>query len=151
MGDGRRQFSHHNHAGHAGEIVLCLTQMLLGPPLLGYINTRADVAGKRAVGIESWRPDVVNQAKFAVVPSKPILHPEFLSAIKGLNVRSHAPRQILTMDALRPALAKLLFKGSAGEVQPGLAEVGAELVGPRHPDHHRSAIGHQPKARLTLA
>src|SRR5229473_4459695 len=146
MGDGRRQFSHRNHAGHAGEIVLCLTQLLFGPPLLAHVNTRADVTGKRAVGIESWRPDVVNQSKFAVVPSKPILHSKWLSAIKGLNIRSHATSHILRMDALRPAAAKLLFKGPASEVQPRLIKVGTKLVSPRHPDHHRSAIGHQPKA-----
>src|SRR5258708_29240619 len=118
MGDGRRQFSHHHHAGHAGEIVLCLTQMLLAPPLLGHVNTRADVTGKRAVGIESWRPDVVNQSKFAVVPSKPILHSKWLSAIKGLNIRSHATSHILRMDALRPAVSKLLLKCPAAGVQP---------------------------------
>src|ERR1700752_2026213 len=116
VGDGRGQFSHRSHAGHAGEILLCLTQLLFGSLLLGHVNTGANITSKRPIGIESWHPDVENQSKFAVVPSEAILHPERLPTIKGLNIGSHATSQILRIDSLRPAVAKLLFNGSARKV-----------------------------------
>src|SRR5580658_2588420 len=124
--------------------------MLFASPLVGHVNTGTDVAGKRPVRIESWHPDVGNPSKFAVVPSEAILHLECLSAIKGLNVGFQTFLQILRIDPFRPAVAKLAVNGSAGEVQPRLVEVSTELVSPRHPDHHRSTIGHQTKACLTL-
>ena len=146
------QFSHRHNTGHAAEILLYLTQLLVASPLLGHVDTRTNVSSKRPIRIESWHSDVENPSKFAVVPPEAILHPECLSAIKGLNVRTQASLQILGIDPpLRPAVAKLLFERSAGEIQPRLVEVGAKLVNPRHPDHDRSTIGHQPKACLTLA
>src|SRR6202007_1925598 len=116
-----------------------------------HINTRANVTSKRPVRIEPRHANVGNPSKFAVVVSEAILHPECLPAIKGLCVRIQASLQILRIDSLRPAVAEFLVNGSAGEVQPGLVEVGAEFVSPRHPDHHWSTIGHQPETRLTLA
>jgi hypothetical protein len=100
MGNGGGQFSHRSQAGYAGEILLCLTQLLFGLPPLGHVNTRANVTSKRAIRIESRHPDVENPSKFAVVPSEVILHPECLSAIKGLNVRIQAFLQILRIDPL---------------------------------------------------
>src|SRR5580700_7665619 len=123
MGDGGGEFSHRDHAGYAGEILLCLTQLLFGSLLLGHVDTRANKTGKRPVRIESWNPNVGNPSKFAVVAPEAILHPKCLSMIKRLCVGIEASREILRIDSLRPAVAKFLVKRSTSEVQPGLVEV----------------------------
>src|SRR5579863_2678404 len=105
---GSREFSHSSHAGYAGEILLCLPQLLFGSPLFRDVNTRTNVTSKGPIRIEAWYSDVENPAIFAVVPPLAILHPEFLTAIKGLNVRIQASLQILGIDPLRPAVAQFL-------------------------------------------
>jgi hypothetical protein len=59
------RFSHRHHAGHAGELLLCLTQLLFGSSLLRHVNTRANITGKRPLRIEWWHPDVENPLKLA--------------------------------------------------------------------------------------
>src|SRR4029077_3459646 len=49
-----------------------------------------------------------------------------------------------------PAIAKFRFDGAAGELQPGLIEVGEQLVGAGHPDQKRRRIGDPAKALLAL-
>src|SRR5258708_33817572 len=97
-------------------------QLLFGSPLLAHVNTRANVTGKGPIRIESRHPDVENPSIFTVVPSQTILHPEFLSAVKGLNGRIQESLQILWVNPLRPAVAKLPVNGSAGQDQPRLVD-----------------------------
>ena len=50
------------------------------------------------------------------------------------------------MHALGPTVAQFLSQGPAGEVQPELVEVSAELVRVRLPDEHGGRIGHYGEA-----
>src|SRR5437764_8719172 len=54
------------------------------------------------------------------------------------------------MNAVCPAIAKLLLQLSAGKVEPPFVEKGAELVWARQPDHHRRRVGHDAKTSLAF-
>jgi len=60
-------------------------------------------------------------------------------------------RHLLPLDAIGPAIAKLLLQLSAGTVEPSFVEKGAELVWARHPDHHRGRVSHRTKTLLAFS
>src|SRR5580658_2088614 len=91
--------------------------------LIGDIDTAAYVSGKRAGGVESRRADVQDPPVFSVVATKPVLHPEFLMAIKTSSVHVQAPLQIFFVHPISPAVAKFLIEASAGELKPRLIEI----------------------------
>src|ERR1700733_10374534 len=103
----------------------------------GEINAGSDVTDKRAFLVKPRHSDVEKPSIFSVVPPKPVLRSELLTAIKCLCVGVHASSQILGVNSLHPAVSKLGVHRSPGEVQPGLIKVDAELVGSCHPDQCR--------------
>src|SRR6185369_4023193 len=58
--------------------------------------------------------------------------------------------QVIRMNAFRPSVSKLLVKCPSCEIQPCLAEIVAELVGPRHPDEGWSIVGNKSESRLAF-
>src|SRR3984957_5078858 len=96
---------------------------------VGEINAGSDITDKRAFLVEPRHSDVENPSIFSVVPPKPVLHSELLTAIKRLCVDVHASPHILGVNSLYPAVSKLGVHRSPGEVQPRLIKIGAELVG----------------------
>ena len=105
------------------------------------VNARADIPVERAVGLEARHARVENPAIFPIEPSQAIFHAEFLARVKGSNISIQALLQIVGVNPLAPAVAELLPHGSAGEIEPGLVEVGAKFVRIGHPDHDRRFVG----------
>src|SRR5579863_29688 len=126
-------------------------QLLLCHYALINIYTRADVTGKRTVSVHSGYADIEKPPEAPVMPSEPVLHTEGLALIEGLFIRFEALLEVVRVDTGRPAIAKFVLKSPAGEVQPGLIEIVAEVVGPRHPDQHGSCVGDQTESSLALA
>src|SRR5580704_760012 len=124
--------------GLFGELAICI------------INTGAYVAGKRTLSSESRHRSIKEPAVFAVMPTEPILHLEGLTRIErfGVGIQTHG--QVFRVDSFCPAVSKLRLQGPAGEVEPGLIEVVAQLVETRCPDHHRSGVGDQAEPLLAL-
>src|SRR5215469_15663943 len=122
----------------------------LGLLALGDIETRADVTGKGAVRLEPRHPYVENPSVFSVVSANPILHLEGPAPIKSFHVSGQAGFRILRVNTFCPAASQFCFKRAAGELQPGLIDVIAQLVGAGHPDHHWSRVGNQAKALFAL-
>jgi hypothetical protein len=52
------------------------------------------------------------------------------------------------MHAVSPPVAQLVLDGASGEIQPVLIQVGAQLVGTRHPHKNWSDIGHDLEQKL---
>src|ERR1700704_1954402 len=96
-------------ATHAGEALLC--QFAIGD-----VEARADIAGKRAVRVESWHTYIGYPAVVSVVPPEPILHLERLPEIECLGVGIQATAQIFVVDQLCPAITKLCLKGPTSEL-----------------------------------
>ena len=103
-------------------------------PELRHVEARADVTSERTVGIEQRRRIVKDPAVFAVMPPKPIFHDERFTMVEGAGVRVQATLQIRGVYTVCPTVADLGLEGSPGEVEPGLVEVGAALVGAGNPD-----------------
>src|SRR5215472_8613843 len=82
----------------------------------GDVNARAYVASELAIFVKPWHPVVKNPAILPIMPTQPILHPEFLALIKRLCVGGHAPGQVFRVDSLGPPVSKLLFHRSAREI-----------------------------------
>src|ERR1700756_1745348 len=122
-------------------------------PLLarGHIRDNPNVTDEGLILIEPGYANVKNPSIFSVMASQPILHSEFLPAIKRLHVRIHAFRQISGMNSLRPAVSTFEVNGSSSEVQPRLVKVGAKFISLRYPDQHGRGIRHQPEPLFTLA
>src|SRR5262249_47994790 len=62
----------------------------------------------------------------------------------------NASLQVLRVDSFRPAIAQFLLSGSSSEIQPGLIEICAELVGSRHPNQHRRCVCDQSETLLAF-
>src|SRR5208282_3583012 len=101
------------------EFLLALVQCFLCPLAFGNIDTDPVVTNKRALLIKSRRPNVENRPIVSVVPSKPKLHSELLTTIKGLRVRVHASLQILGVDPFHPSVPEFGVHRSPCKVQPG--------------------------------
>src|SRR6266849_2032883 len=127
-----------------------LAECLLRQLALGNIDTDPDVTDKRAFLIKSGHSNVDNPSIVSVVASKPILHPELFTTIKGLRVRVQASLQIVGMNPFRPSVPEFGVHGSPGEDQPWLIEVRAQLVDTGHPDQYRRAIRDQAKTLVAL-
>jgi hypothetical protein len=114
-------------------------------PELRHVEARADVTGKRTVGIEQRRGIVQHPPVFAVMPPKPIFHHEGFTMVEGASVGLQALLQIRGVYTVCPAIADLGLEGSPGEIEPWLVEVRAALVGAGNPDEERQAVRHQPE------
>ena len=95
--------------------------------------------------------DGLDLGSVPVGPPQPVFHEEGLPRVKGPDVGVQTAPHVIGVDARAPAVTQFAFQGSAGEVEPGLVEVVAHLVGPRHPDQHGRCISNQAKAPLTLS
>src|SRR5262249_55786599 len=93
------------------------------------VYTRSDVSRKRTVWLKTRHTSVEDPAIISFFTPQPILHGKWLMPIKRLRVGIQTCLQICRMDALQPPVSQFCFKGSAGDVQPGLINVGAQLVG----------------------
>ena len=125
-------------------------QPLFRPLPFGHVDARADVAAEGAVRIEAGHATIHDPAKFPVVPAQPVLHLELLPRMTGRPVGFETAFQVVRMHAGRPAVAELLCEQPAREIQPGLAEEGAQRVHARHPDRHGSGVRDQAETRFAL-
>src|SRR6516165_3022211 len=82
------------------------------------------------------------------VPSKPILHPEFLPGVEVIDVDFQAAIEVLTMNAFSPAVSQLLCHTATGEGQPWSIEPNAKFVSAGHPNHHRRRVHHLTEPRV---
>jgi hypothetical protein len=98
------------------------------------VDTNPDVTDKGTILIKPRHSNVENPSILSVMPQSPILHPEFLSPIKGLRVVVEAPLQIFGVNPFCPTVPKLEDDGTPGEVQPRLIDVGTEFVNSRRPN-----------------
>jgi hypothetical protein len=121
-----------------------------GAPELRDVEGRADIAGKRTVGIEHRRRTVQDPPVFAVMPAQPIVHHERFTAVEGARVRLQATLQIRGVYTLCPTVADLGLEGSPGKVEPRLVEVSGALVGARKPGEQRQSIHHQPEEPIAF-
>src|SRR5690348_3079619 len=97
----------------------------LGLFALGNVDNRTDVTHKGVIRVISGLSMIENPAVFSIVPADPILHRERLATIKGLGVSLQASIYIFRVQSRCPAAAQLLFDAAAGEVEPGLIDIGA--------------------------
>ena len=79
-----------------------------------------------------------------------VVHAEALPPVKGLGINLKTAGQIVRMHSLGPSIAQLLLAGAAGELQPGLVEVVAFLVGAGGPDQRPTGIGQRAVALFLL-
>src|SRR5579883_1101567 len=123
----------------AGQRKLLLTVQLFGrlrfTPLI-HIDTAANKAGERSALIAEGHTAIEDPAIDAVVAAQSILHFERRPAVKVVQVVCQAAIEVVWMDALGPAVAHLLLKGSTGEAQPRFIEVIAAGIQPRAPNHY---------------
>src|SRR5215469_4116133 len=127
-----------------------LLQSLPGQFLVSHVTRRTNVAGKGAICVESRHAIIENPAIFSVMSAEAILHLKRLAPIKRSFISIQATPQVVCVDPFRPAIPKFLVNGAPGESQPGLIEIGTQLVGSGHPYHHRSSVGDQSEAFLTF-
>src|SRR5215472_2994068 len=130
-----------NHAGKGLFSLFTLTD----------VNSRADVARKGSVSVESRHSLIENPAIFCVFSAEPILHPERLPPIERLCIGLKATFQVVSVDSLCPAISQFLVQGPTGELQPSLIEIGTEPVRAGHPDHYRCGISDQTEALFAFA
>jgi len=117
---------------------------------IGHIDSNSNVTNKGTILIKPRHSHVENPSILPVVPAEPILHPEFLSPIKGLRVGVETLLQMLRVDTFCPAGSKLGVHALPGEIQPRLIDVGAEFISAGLPDQHRSTICEPAKTRFAL-
>src|SRR5215472_4500270 len=108
--------------------------------MLGDVHSRADIACKSPVGVESWCAAVEHPSVLAVVPAYAVLHPEAFTTVERLFDRPQTVSDVVGMHRLAPTSAELSFERTSRELQPSAADVRAEFVGPRHPEHDRRAV-----------
>ena len=135
-----------HRVGHGPEALLALAQRLLGAPALGDVDGAADIAEELAVGGEAWRARIVHPTVFAVGAPQPVFHPERVAPVEMRHVGFQAARKVVGVHAVAPTVALLLLAGAAGEVEPGLVEVGAAPIGPGLPDQRRDIVEHGAEA-----
>src|SRR5262245_24270594 len=82
---------------------------------------------------------------------EPVIKHEWLARVESIYIRLQTALQVGTMDAFGPPISEFLLERAPGEVQPGLVEERAQLVHPRHPNHHGRRIGDDPEASFALA
>ena len=126
-------------------------QGFLGELLLGDVETRADVAGKRTVRVVSRHARVEDPPIFSVVPAEPVVFLERFPAVEGLSVGLQAVLDVFRVNAFRPAVSQLRFQRPSGEIEPGLVDVVAQLIGSGHPDHYRCGVCDEAEPFLALA
>jgi hypothetical protein len=83
---------------------------------------------------------VDHPAVFPVVAAQTVFHLERGLGGKMPQVGADAAVEIFRMDAGGPAVTELLFKRTAGELEPGPVEVGASGVLVGMPDQGRKAL-----------
>src|SRR5260370_41580812 len=97
-----------------------------------------------------WRSTIQDPAIFTVTSPQAILDRKRLARVEGISVNVETAVEVFPVNALGPAIAKLLLQAAAGKVEPTFVEEGAELVRARHPDQHRRSVGYRAKTRFTL-
>src|SRR5690349_5311802 len=110
------------------QFALTLPHGLLHALLLCDVDTGADVPVEGAIRLESRHARVEDPAVFAIEPSQAVFHAESLACVKGPTVGVQTALYIVPIDALAPAVTDLSFQWPAGEVEPWLIEVRAQLV-----------------------
>src|ERR1700752_782246 len=55
------------------------------------------------------------------------------------------------MHALCPPVSQFVLERSPRKLEPGLVEIGTQLVGSRHPDHHWCGVGDESETLFALA
>src|SRR5262249_24061934 len=101
--------------GHTHPL-FALTQRLVLAYQLGNIDTRTDVTGKPTLGIMAWHAMVRYPAILAIVSPQAILHNEWLPRIECLGVNREALLQVVSVNALSPAVSKLLLDGATDKI-----------------------------------
>src|SRR5690349_966612 len=114
------------------------------------MNGGGDVTNKFSLPMIARYTFIIDVAILTVMTTQTVLHREWLSCIKRADVCRQTSVEIVPMHALAPAVAELFSYLSPGKVQPPSIEIGAELIRPRHPHHHRRGIGHPAEPRLTF-
>ena len=115
------------------------------------VDARANVAEEAAIAAVAWRTLIEYPAILAIMPAQAVFHPEGFPGVEGAEVNVETARQVIRVDAFRPAVAGFLLQRAAGKVQPDLVEEVAAFIQPRHPDQHGGGIGDLPEALLALA
>src|SRR5262245_45540509 len=77
------------------------------------VHTRTDEAHETIAAIETRGPLIKNPTVLSVVTAQAIFHREGTASHEGVEVRLHAAREVLRMNALCPAVAQLLLEGPA--------------------------------------
>src|SRR5262249_3781362 len=113
--------------------------------------SRTDITNKVAVGCESRDTTIKNPAVFTVATPEPILRSKTLTRGERRCELAHASLEVIGVHPFGPAIAQLLFKSSAGEVEPRLTNICTLYIGVGHPDQHRRGVRQTPKPLLTLA
>src|SRR5260370_37876263 len=129
--------------GHEGEFFFSALP-------LSDVNARPDVTEELAIRGKARCSNIQNPAIFTVTPSQVILHCKRLPGVEGIFVNVKTTVEFFSVNAFCPAIAELLLQAAAGKVEPPLIEEGAKLVWARHPDHHRSCVGHGTKTSLAF-
>lgn len=129
---------------------LLLAYFFLSHAFLRDIDAGADVAEELPFGVETGDAVTMDPSIFSVGAPPPVFLGKRLAGVKGRLIAIEAARKILRVHPFGPAVAKLLLRGTSGEMQPGLVEIGAQFVRPRHPDHDRGRVAHGPKSRLAF-
>ncbi len=136
--------------GHEAEALLAFAHRVLGLAALRDVEDGADEPLEVARSRGTRHGRLEHPAVLAVVAAESVVGLEWPLRGAGRLVDRGETRQVVGMDAVARAEPELLLEGAAGEVEPGLVEVGRHALRIVGPDHHGRRVGHAAEALLAL-
>src|SRR5208283_4758354 len=88
-----------------------IAEHLFGEPVLGDIDTRADIACEGTVRIKSGDTDIDDPTINTILPPEPVLHFKAFAPVKRVCVDLVARSHVLGMDGLNPSSSQLRLDG----------------------------------------
>ena len=123
------------------QLLRALLQGQLGQLVFGNVMAIADIADEMTSAVVTGATLIENPAELAIGLAQAVFHRERLATLEVAGVDLHAPIKVIGVHAFGPAVPQFLFQATAGEAQPGLIEVVAELVRAGCPDQGGTAVG----------
>jgi hypothetical protein len=114
-------------------------------PAIGNVNDAANIAEKTAVGSVHRCAVIAMPAVRAVVAAGTALDDELLPSIERAAKGAEPLVEIVGVDDVYPAVAKLAINWPTGEIQPAAVEVRRLLVRPGEPDNHGRRVSKRPE------